>query len=35
MDPGVRFDVVDVLGIVCQKFVFVLEQTDEGVGGRE
>ena len=34
-DAGVGFDVVDVLGIVCEKLGSVLQEADEGVGGRE
>ena len=34
-DAGVGFDVVDVLGVVCEELGSVLEEADEGVGGRE
>lgn len=32
-DAGVGFDVVDVLGVICEELGFVLEEADEGVGG--
>ena len=35
LDPGVVFQVVDVLGEVGQELVLVLEELDEGVGGGE
>ena len=34
-NAGVGFDVVDVLGVVCEELGFVLEEPDEGVGGGE
>lgn len=34
-DTRVAFDVVDILSVVCEELVFVLEQADEGVGGRK
>ena len=34
-DAGVGFDVVDVLGVVGEELGAVLQQADEGVGGRE
>lgn len=34
-DAGVGFNVVDVLGVVCEELGFVLEEADEGVGGGE
>ena len=31
VDPGVSFDVVDILGIVCQQFALVLQKFDKSV----
>ena len=34
-DAGVGFDVVDVLGVVCEELGSVLKEADEGVRGGE